>query len=299
MEPVSKNFNPQEIPLVAQTPQKIPTAIDRTAIKINEIADGFEGISLNSSKKLASSKQVIDEDIPDTFQSTLKEWIADKILTSEEADRIFSKLEAIYNKPFPKISKSILKKVRSEAQVEGFTPGSSPDKQEEEGSPVDSPIDIERKLTLLRGCRADQLLNMLRYDSAGGVPANKNAIPPSEKECQSQVGEEISLPEFTYSEEKSNSFGTGSYICAVKIASKYLGQGSEVESGEVANPDAPIEIIAVKKGRGFIGGVNPITRASNTGSNLPRGGLSSNRIRLLSGSGSQPFINIQETKSDS
>ncbi len=288
MEPISQNFNiPQEVSTYSPM-HKNNATVEKTAAKIDEMAKGMESLNVSNAAKTPMPIQKKVEEIPTVFQSTLNSWIKDKTITPEEGDMILSKLESVYNKPFPKITPSPNKMHQrlshhsKAANSKEVTP--SFDQKKEETTNSNSLPDGESKVTLLRGCRPDQLLTMLRYGSAGNVPANKDATAPDEKECKLQVGEAISLPEFTYDEKKANAFGTGSFVCAVKIAYKYLGKGSVAEDGEIAHPDAPLEVIAVQRGRTFEGGVIPKAIASNTGSALRpgfRGGLTMQRARSI------------------
>lgn len=55
------------------------------------------------------------------------------------------------------------------------------------------------KVIVWRGCNAKQLVKMLEYGSAGGTKANRKALAPSQEKAKKQVGEQDSLPEFTFS----------------------------------------------------------------------------------------------------
>jgi hypothetical protein len=111
--------------------------------------------------------------------------------------------------------------------------------------------------TVYRGCTQSQLLSMLSQGSAGGATADKDTPAPSEKEASLQVGERVDLvhkPEFTTKFRVAEQFATNcgtedTYIIAVKIDNKYLTKGSITESGWICNESAPLEILAIAKGR--------------------------------------------------
>jgi hypothetical protein len=50
------------------------------------------------------------------------------------------------------------------------------------------------------------------------------------------------LPEYTKKPDTARQFGRGNHIVAVEIPKKYLTQGSGVEGGWVAHPNAPVEV---------------------------------------------------------
>lgn len=105
-------------------------------------------------------------------------------------------------------------------------------------------------VVLLRGCSEAQLKNLAMQATAGGVEVNATIERPSEQDASDQVAEKIRLPEFTSHEGTSQAFGTNNFVIAIKINTRYLTQGSKsFESGWIANPSAPIELLAWKEGR--------------------------------------------------
>lgn len=105
---------------------------------------------------------------------------------------------------------------------------------------------------LYRGCKPDQLAEMLVFDSAGGKGANPKTGKPSERKSVDQVAEKERLPEFSSSPSIAQRFSTGTLIIQCRIKKEYLYQGSNTEIGLVTNHDAPIEILKWGLGRGFV-----------------------------------------------
>lgn len=114
-------------------------------------------------------------------------------------------------------------------------------------------LDYKAKIMIVwRGLRMDQLFKMVAYGSAGGIPVNNNANQPSEASVKDQVGERISLPEFTSSVEVAEHFGTGHVVAVFEAAMKFFVIGSASEQGFVCNPEAPVKLIGWQLGRQFI-----------------------------------------------
>jgi hypothetical protein len=111
----------------------------------------------------------------------------------------------------------------------------------------------EESVILWRGCKANQLVPMAHMGSAGGRLAPKAlSPPPSGSEVIKQVGEQESLPEFTFNTAVAEGFGTGQFVAAFEIQTKYLAKGSVSEGGFVTSQEAPVKLVAWKMGRPFI-----------------------------------------------
>jgi hypothetical protein len=111
-------------------------------------------------------------------------------------------------------------------------------------------VKSEKEMILWRGCNRDQLLGIAKKGSAGGLDFDLDTRPPTEQEAKDQVGERISIPEFTCDPTVAQGFATGTFIAAVKIPAKYLTKGSNTESGWVCLPSAPVKLLAWKEGGG-------------------------------------------------
>lgn len=109
-------------------------------------------------------------------------------------------------------------------------------------------IKSEDKMTLWRGCSREQLMGIANKGSAGGVNPEVDTRPPTEQEAKDQVGERISIPEFTCDPQVAQGFGTDTFIAAVKIPAKFLTKGSNTEAGWVCLPSAPVKLLAWKEG---------------------------------------------------
>jgi|GEM_PF-1717424 len=103
-------------------------------------------------------------------------------------------------------------------------------------------------LIVWRGCRMDQLIQMVTTKTAGGHLLDAKATAPTEEEAIAQVGEQTSLPEFTLDTSVAERFGRGQIVIACEIETKYLTPGSAAESGVVCKPCAPIKILGWKSG---------------------------------------------------
>jgi hypothetical protein len=110
----------------------------------------------------------------------------------------------------------------------------------------------EDKITLWRATSEDQLENIKKHGTAGGVEgANPEVEAPSEEAARMQVGGASMqgynkaanrLPEYTDKPETARQFSKGGHIVAIEIPKKYLTQGSGTEGGWVAHPNAPVEV---------------------------------------------------------
>lgn len=114
-----------------------------------------------------------------------------------------------------------------------------------------------------RGESGERLVKMMKTQTAGGSPANRETGCPSEKEIQDQVGEKGRLPEFTFRPDVAEGFGTGSFVAAFEIETRYLAQGSVSEAGVVCNTDAPVKLVGWKNGR-------PVEAAVASGNPSPK-----------------------------
>lgn len=101
---------------------------------------------------------------------------------------------------------------------------------------------------LWRGCRADQLVKMVRHHSAGGVPCDIAVNAPPYERAGAQVGESLSLPEFTSNPAIAEQFGKGIVVAVFAIPKRYLQEGSVSEQGWVCERAAPVELLAWKEG---------------------------------------------------
>lgn len=120
------------------------------------------------------------------------------------------------------------------------------------GEVISSAAGGSAKVILWRGCRSDQLINMVRTGSAGGRGApNPDAARPTEQEVIAQVGEFGHLPEFTHSMDVATQFGTGAFVCAFEIEGRYLAMGSGTEGGWICANEAPIKLVGWREGRDF------------------------------------------------
>lgn len=114
-----------------------------------------------------------------------------------------------------------------------------------------------------RGESGERLVRMMKTQTAGGSPSNLETGCPSEKEIHDQVGEKGRLPEFTFRQDVAEGFGTGSFVAAFEIETRYLAQGSVAEAGVVCNGDAPVKLVAWKSGR-------PVEAAVASGNTSPK-----------------------------
>jgi hypothetical protein len=114
------------------------------------------------------------------------------------------------------------------------------------------------EITLWRGGSSEQVANIQRYGTAGGVPGvNPEVGAPSQQAARNQVAgasrpgysRADKLPEYTNKPSVANGFSTGCQIVAVGIQRQYLTEGSRTEGGWVADPRAPVEVKGVKQGR--------------------------------------------------
>lgn len=99
-----------------------------------------------------------------------------------------------------------------------------------------------QKYLLVRGATFERLVKMAYYRSAGNLPADANALPPSEEEAKAQVGEHGDSPEFTFILDKALAFAKRGVCLIVEVDGKYLTKGSVSEGGWVAAHSAPVSI---------------------------------------------------------
>ncbi len=114
-----------------------------------------------------------------------------------------------------------------------------------------APVSNESEDTVIvwRGLNASQLQNIIKHNSAGGLPADPDAAKPTEGQARAQVGEAASFPEFTLDPGIAEQFGTSNFVAVLEINKKYLTEGSGVEAGLIARKDAPVTLLAWKFGR--------------------------------------------------
>lgn len=117
-------------------------------------------------------------------------------------------------------------------------------------------IDKSNKLLglvyLWRGCTGDQILNMARTGTAGGVgEPDINTPKPTEEEAIKQVGELAKLPEFTNLVSKAQQFGRNHFVGVFQIHVAYITKGSGTEGGWICKDSAPVTIVGWKEGEGM------------------------------------------------
>jgi len=120
----------------------------------------------------------------------------------------------------------------------------------------------EDKVTLWRGCTREQLDQMIKERSAGGITVSNLASKPDKEQIKLQKGrdekkkmggkENVSLPEFTTKMSIASSFARGEgekYVMVVKIQKKYIGMPDDPgsEFGCITLREAPIEIVCLYK----------------------------------------------------
>lgn len=129
-----------------------------------------------------------------------------------------------------KISKKMSKSLAKTYEAKGFLPKAG--------------VKKDGYVIVYRGCKPLELVSMAIQGSAGGLKQNANTSAPSEEAALNQVAELSKLPEFTFNRKVAQSFGLNNCVVAVEIHQRYLTQGSKVEDGVVAHPDAPVKILA-------------------------------------------------------
>lgn len=95
-----------------------------------------------------------------------------------------------------------------------------------------------------RGVKGKRLVPMVQHQSAGGIPANPNAAPPTDQAAKVHVSEGESVPEFTFNPRIAERFGRRGFVACFAIDMKYLAQGSIAEDGVVCERDAPVRLLA-------------------------------------------------------
>lgn len=109
-----------------------------------------------------------------------------------------------------------------------------------------------RDVVLWRGTPGKKAMAMHAKGSAGGVAVNESVGPPTRTATKQQVGGGRLLPEFSAAEadlDRNNSpigigWSRGSWLAVVQINTRYLAQGSRSENGWVADPSAPVTVLA-------------------------------------------------------
>ncbi|WP_162907249.1 DUF4765 family protein [Allorhizocola rhizosphaerae] len=107
---------------------------------------------------------------------------------------------------------------------------------------VDNHQDVD--VVLCRGTRGPQLQNIVQQQSAGGATADANAKAPSEDERKQQIAKGQRLPEYAAKDPTKMSWSWRHHLVVVKINTRYLARGSSTESGWVAQPSAPVTVLA-------------------------------------------------------
>ena len=109
-----------------------------------------------------------------------------------------------------------------------------------------------RDVVLWRGTPGKKAMAMHAKGSAGGVAVNESVGPPTRTATKQQVGGGRQLPEFSAAEADldrnnspiGNNWSRGSWLAVVQINTRYLAQGSHPENGWVADPSAPVTVLA-------------------------------------------------------
>jgi hypothetical protein len=99
-------------------------------------------------------------------------------------------------------------------------------------------------VVLCRGTRGSQLQDIVREGSAGGVTMVATVKPPTEVERKQQISKGRRLPEYAAKDPTTMSWSWRHYLVAVKVNTQYLARGSSNESGWVAQPSAPVTVLA-------------------------------------------------------
>ncbi|MDQ1038518.1 hypothetical protein QFZ75_004934 [Streptomyces sp. V3I8] len=101
----------------------------------------------------------------------------------------------------------------------------------------------EHGVYLWRGTSASTARSMMSKGSAGGRTADSNVTAPDRASSQAQVGHGGQLPEFTTDTGVAEGFSYKNVLVVVYIAAKYLSKGSSSESGWIADPKAPAQVV--------------------------------------------------------
>lgn len=115
-------------------------------------------------------------------------------------------------------------------------------------------------VTLARGCNSDEQFNaILQNGTAGGAPATSNPSAPSNQQAVEgvafegapwQVSEErqmarrrVDYTEYSTNPSVTQSFGSRGGVVVIRIARKWLVQGSGSENGWFINDNMPVTIL--------------------------------------------------------
>lgn len=107
---------------------------------------------------------------------------------------------------------------------------------------VDSHKNVD--VVLCRGTRGDQLKNIISNQSAGGAKVDFSVKPPTEEERKQQIAKGKRLPEYAAMDPTAMSWSWRHFLVVVRINTRYLARGSSSESGWVAQPSAPVTVLA-------------------------------------------------------